>query len=59
MLTVFMNEKGDILRTYPNADLQRGDRVKLYERIYLIVQKTFNVDAGCYEIILHESEETE
>lgn len=59
MLTVFMNGKGDTLCTYPNVDLQRGDRVKLYERIYLIVQKTFNVDAGCYEIILHESEETE
>lgn len=59
MLTVFMNRKGDILCTYPNADLQRGDRVKLHERIYLIVQKTFNIDTGCYEIILHESEETE
>lgn len=59
MLTVFINRKGDILCTYPNVDLQRGDRVKLYEKIYLIVQKTFNVDTGCYEVILYESEETE
>ena len=59
MLTVFINRKGDILCTYPNADLQQGDMVKLHERIYLIVQKTFNIDTGCYEIILHEPEETE
>lgn len=59
MLTVFMNRAGDILCTYPNVNLQRGDRVKLHAKIYLIVQRTFNVDIGCYEIILHESEETE
>lgn len=59
MLTVFMNRAGDILCTYPNVNLQRGDRVKLHEKIYLVVQRTFNVDTGCYEIILHESKETE
>lgn len=59
MLAIFMDRKGDVLCTYPNVDLQRGDRVKLHERIYLIVQKIFNVDTGCYEIIMHESEKTE
>jgi len=59
MLTVFMNRKGDVLCTYPNVDLQQGDRVKLHGKIYLVVQRTFNVDTECYEIILHESEETE
>ena len=59
MLTVFMNRAGDILFTYPNVDLRRGDRVKFHGKIYLVVQKTFNVSDGCYEVLLHESEETE
>lgn len=59
MLTVFMDRKGDILFDYPNVDLQQGDRVKFHGKIYLVVQRTFSVDNGCYEIILHESDETE
>lgn len=59
MLTVFMNRAGDILFTYPNVDLQRGDRVKFHGKIYLVVQRTFSVGDGCYVVLLHESEETE
>jgi len=59
MLTVFIDRAGDILFTYPNVNLQRGDRVKFHGKIYLVVQKTFNVSDGCYVVLLHKSEETE
>lgn len=59
MLTVFIDGAGDILFTYSNVDVQRGDRVKFHGKIYLVVQRTFNVSDGCYVVLLHESEETE
>ena len=59
MLTVFIDRTGDILFTYPNVDLQRGDKVKFHGKIYLVVQKTFSVGDGCYKVLLHKSEETE
>ena len=58
MLTVFLNRKGDVLFTYPNVDLHTGDRVKFDGKIYLVVSKTFVVQGGFFEIILHESAET-
>ena len=61
MLTVFIdeNKEGSILFTYPDVNLQRGDKVKFHGKTYLVVQKTFNVGDGCYIILLHKSEETE
>lgn len=59
MLTVFLNRNGDVLFTYPNVDLRQGDRVKFKEKIYLVVNRTFNANGGFYEILLHESAEDE
>ena len=59
MLSVFMNRKGDVLFTYPSVDLHPGDKVKFDKKIYLIVTRTLNYQNGFYEIILHESAETE
>ena len=59
MLTVFMNRKGDVLFTYPNVDLHQGDRVKFDSKVYLVVSRAFDVKGGFYEILLHESAETE
>ena len=59
MLTVFINRKGDVLFTFPNVDLHQGDRVKFQGQIYLVVSRTFVVESGTYEIIVHKSEETE
>ena len=59
MLTVFVNRKGDVLFTYPNVDLRTGDRVRKNDKIYLVVSRTFDVQGGFYEILLHESDETE
>ena len=59
MLTVFVNRKGDVLFTYPNVDLHQGDRVKFDSKIYLVVSRSFDVKGGFYEIMLHESAETE
>ena len=59
MLTVFIDRAGDILFTYPNVDLRRGDRVKFHGKIYLVEQRTFNVGDGVYMVLLHKSEETE
>lgn len=57
MLTVFLNRQGDILFTYPNVDLHRADKVKRNGKIYLVVERAFNVDGGFYEVILYESAE--
>ena len=59
VLTVFLNRNGDVLFTYPNVDLRQGDRVKFNDKIYLVVNRTFNVHDGFFEILLHESAETE
>ena len=59
MLTVFINRRGDILFTYPNVDLHQGDRVKFDSKVYLVVSRTFDVKGGFYEILLHESAETD
>lgn len=59
MLTVFMDRTGNILYTCLNLDLRQVDRVKLHGKIYLIVQRIFSVDNFRYEVLLHESEETE
>lgn len=59
MLTVFMDETGNILYTCMNVDLQQVDRVKLRGKIYLIIQRTYSVDNWRYEVLLHESEEIE
>ena len=59
MLTVFLNRKGDVMFTYPNVDLHQGDRIKFRDQIYLVVSKTFVVENGTYEILLHKSKETE
>ena len=57
MLSVFVNRKGDVLFTYPNADLHQGDRVRHNGKIYLVVSKTLDAQGGFYEIMLHESAE--
>lgn len=59
MLTVFMDETGNILYTCMNVDLQQVDRVRLRGKIYLIIQRVYNVDNWRYEVLLHESEEIE
>lgn len=59
MNTVFVNRKGDVLFTYPNVDLHTGDRVRKNGKIYLVVSRTFDLQGGFYEVILHESDETE
>lgn len=59
MLTVLMDRAGNILYTGLNLDLHHVDRVKLHGKIYLIVQRTFSVDNFRYEVLLHESKETE
>ena len=59
MITVFINRKGDVLFTYPNVDMHIGDRVRKNGKIYLVVSRTFDLQGGFYEVILHESNETE
>lgn len=59
MITAFLNRKGDILFTYPDVDLRIGDRVRHDGKIYLVVSRTFDVQGGFYEVILHESKETD
>jgi hypothetical protein len=59
MLTVFLNRQHEILFTYPNVDLRQGDRVKFDGKIYLVVCRTFNVAGGFYEVLLHQSDETD
>ncbi len=59
MITVFVNRKGDVLFTYPNVDLRTGDRVRKDGKIYLVVSRTFDVQGGFHEVLLHESEENE
>lgn len=59
MLSIFSNRNGDILFTYPDVDMRQGDRVKFDNKIYLVVSRTFDVKGGFYEILLHESAETE
>jgi len=59
MFTSFMNRKGDILFTYPDVDLHKGDRVRFNGRIYLVVSRTFDVNSKSYEILLFESDETD
>ena len=57
MLTIFMNRKGDVKFTYPDVDIHQGDAVRYNNKIYLVVRKTFDVEGGFYEILLHESDE--
>lgn len=57
MLTVFVDRHGAVMFTYPNVELHQADKVKHNGKIYLVVQKTFDVDGGFYEILLHESAE--
>lgn len=59
MLSVFLNRKGDVIFTYPDIDIRQSDRVKFDDKIYYVVQRTFNVQGGFFEILLHESDETE
>ena len=59
MLTVFVNRKGDVLFTYPDVQLHQGDAVKHDDKIYLVVRRTFNEQCRFYEVLLHESAETE
>lgn len=59
MLSIFSNRNGDILFTYPDVDVRQGDRVKFDNKIYLVVSRTLDVKGGFYEILLHESAETE
>lgn len=54
MLSVFVNRMGDILFTYPNADLHQGDRVIYNDKIYVVVSKTLDVQGKFYELMLHE-----
>lgn len=61
MQSVFLNRKGDVIFTYPDIaiNLRQSDRVKFNGKIYYVVQRTFNVQGGFFEILLHESDETE
>lgn len=56
MLTVFMDRKGDVLFTYNDVGLNIGNRVKHDGNVYIVVDKTLNVDGKFYEIILHKAE---
>ena len=57
MLTVFVNRNGNVIFTYPNVDLCRGDAVRHNGVLYLVCRKTFVTDGGFYEVLLHESDE--
>ncbi len=59
MLSVFINRKGDVLFTYPNVELNQGDKVRFNGNLFLVVMRTFDIQGGFYEIMLHESTETE
>ena len=59
MLSVFHSRKGDVILTLPDVDMRQGDRVKFDDKIYLVVERTLNVQGGFFEVLLHESEETE
>lgn len=57
MLTVFIDRQGKVIFTYPNVDIHHGDKVKYNDKTYLVVSRTFDVQGGFYEVLLHESEE--
>jgi len=59
MLNVFLNRAGTVLFTYPDIELRQGDRVRFNGKIYLVVQKTFDVQGKFFEVLIYESEETE
>lgn len=59
MLSVFLSRKGDVIFTFPDVDIRQGDRVKFDNKIYLVVERTLNVQGGFFEVLLHESAETE
>lgn len=56
-MTVFVNRQGSIVFTYPDVDIHPGDKVNFDGRIYLVVERVFDVKAGVYEVLLHESAE--
>lgn len=57
MLNVFVDRTGKILFTYPDVDMRTGDKVDNDGKIYLVVQRTFVVKCGWYEVLLHQSAE--
>lgn len=57
MVTVFVNRQGSVIFTYPDVDIHTGDKVNFDDKIYLVVERVFDVKAGVYEVILHESAE--
>ena len=57
MLTVFITKNGDILFTYPDITLTRGDYVKRNGKTYMIIKKVFVADGGFYEMTLSETQE--
>lgn len=57
MVTVFVNRQGSIIFTYPDVNVHTGDKVKFDDKIYLVIEKVFDVKAGVYEVLLHESAE--
>lgn len=55
MLTIFLNNNGDMLFTYPDITLDKGDYVKRNGKTYIIFKKTFVADGGFYEMTLSET----
>ena len=68
MLTVFLNNNGDVLFTYPNITLDlftypnitldKGDFVKRNGKTYMVIKKVFVADGGFYEMTLSESQKS-
>ena len=56
MLTVFVNDRGEVLFTYLGVDLHQGDTVKHNDRMYVVEKRTFDVQSGFYEVRLRETE---
>ena len=57
MLTVFVDRQGSIIFTYPDVNVHTGDKVNFDDKIYLVVERVFDVKTGVYEVLLHESAE--
>ena len=52
MITVFVDEQGKVLFTYPDVDVRSGDFVRYEGKTYLAARKTFDVQGGFYEVLL-------
>lgn len=57
MITVFINEKGNVLFTYPDIAVQTGDLVKHDDKIYSVIGRMLNIEGGFFEALLRDEDE--